>query len=516
MTVSIRGLSKAFGGAAALSGVDFDVQAGEVHALLGPNGAGKSTLIRCLSGAVAPDAGEIAIGDRVFEALTPKLAIEAGVAVIYQNMSLIPSLTVSENIFLGDELTIWGGLVRRREERARVTALLHTLLGSAEIDPDAQVGSLPIATRQLVEVAKALNRAQVQLLILDEPTAALTETEAQVIFDRLRTLRSQGLHIIYITHRLAEVFEIADRVTVLRDGKVALAGQPVANLDPAAVVTAIAGARVVHPERAEVGTVAPVLTVEALCGTRFGPIDLQVGAGEVVGLFGALGSGRTELLETIFGSRRPTSGRVLVNGHVVDPRKPAGAIAEGIALVPADRLRQALFSELDAIDNILLPSFARLAIAGFRRWRSERQLFADAAAETSFPTGLSRRRGRQLSGGTQQKLIVGRWLKSARPVCVLMMDEPTQGVDIGTRGELYRIILETARRDGRAVLFVSSDHEEVVALADRALVMKEGRIVAEFQRSSLTEDDLIHAAHLGDPSPQNGHSPKSLSEQLHV
>ena len=259
MTVSIRGLSKAFGGAAALSGVDFDVQAGEVHALLGPNGAGKSTLIRCLSGAVAPDAGEIAIGDRVFEALTPKLAIEAGVAVIYQNMSLIPSLTVSENIFLGDELTIWGGLVRRREERARVTALLHTLLGSAEIDPDAQVGSLPIATRQLVEVAKALNRAQVQLLILDEPTAALTETEAQVIFDRLRTLRSQGLHIIYITHRLAEVFEIADRVTVLRDGKVALAGQPVANLDPAAVVTAIAGARVVHPERAEVGPVAPCL-----------------------------------------------------------------------------------------------------------------------------------------------------------------------------------------------------------------------------------------------------------------
>jgi ABC-type sugar transport system ATPase subunit len=515
MTVAIRGLSKAFGGAAALSGVDFDVNAGEVHALLGPNGAGKSTLIRCLSGAVAPDAGEIAIGDRVFAALTPKLAIEAGVAVIYQNMSLIPSLSVSENIFLGDELTSWG-LVRRSEQRARVTALLHTLLGSAEIDPDAQVGSLPMATRQLVEVAKALNRAQVQLLILDEPTAALTETEAQVIFDRLRTLRSQGLHIIYITHRLAEVFEIADRVTVLRDGKVVLAGQPVSNLDPAAVVTAIAGARVIHPERADVGAVAPVLTVEGLTGTRFGPIDLQVGAGEVVGLFGALGSGRTELLETIFGSRRPTGGRVLVNGRVVDPRKPAGAIAEGIALVPADRLRQALFGELDAIDNILLPSYARLAFLGFRRWRSERQLFANAARETSFPPALSRRRGRQLSGGTQQKVIVGRWLKSARPVSVFMMDEPTQGVDIGTRGELYRIILETARRDGRAVLFVSSDHEEVVALADRALVMKEGRVVAEFQRSNLTEDDLIHAAHIGDPMLQNGHAGQSPTEQLHV
>jgi len=515
MTVAIRGLSKAFGGAAALSGVDFEVDAGEVHALLGPNGAGKSTLIRCLSGAVAPDSGEIEIGDQVFATLTPKLAMEVGVAVIYQNMSLIPSLTVSENVFLGDELTRWG-LVRRGAQRARAATLLHTLLGSAEIDPDAQVGSLPLATRQLVEVAKALNRAQVKLLILDEPTAALTETEAQVIFERLRVLRSQGLHIIYITHRLAEVFEIADRVTVLRDGKVVLAGQRVANLDPAAVVTAIAGARVAHPARADVGAVAAVLKVEGLCGTRFGPVDLEVGAGEVVGLFGALGSGRTELLETIFGSRRPTSGRVLVNGRVVDPRKPAAALAAGIALVPADRLRQALFGELDAIDNVLLPSYAQLAMLGFRRWQSERRLFADAAAETSFPPALSHRRGRQLSGGTQQKLIVGRWLKSARPVSVFMMDEPTQGVDIGTRGELYKIILDSARRDGRAVLFVSSDHEEVVALADRALVMKEGRVVAEFQRSALTEDDLIHAAHLGEPTLPNGQAGPSLARELHV
>jgi ABC-type sugar transport system ATPase subunit len=515
MAVRISGLSKAFGGAPALTGVDFEVAAGEVHALLGPNGAGKSTLIRCLSGAVTPDSGEIAIGDRVFAALTPKLAIEAGVAVIYQNMSLIPTLTVSENVFLGAELTRWG-LVRRGAQRAHVTNLLHTLLGSTEIDPDAQVGALPMATRQLVEVAKALNRAEVKLLILDEPTAALTETEAQVIFARLRTLRAQGLHIIYITHRLAEVFEIADRVTVIRDGRVALAGQRVANLDPAAVVNAIAGARVVHPERDEVGATAPVLTVEGLSGTRFGPIDLQVGAGEVVGIFGALGSGRTELLETIFGSRRPTGGRVLVNGRVVDPRNPAGAIAEGIALVPADRLRQALFGELDGIDNVLLPSYARLALFGFRRGARERRMFADAAAETSFPTALSRRRGRQLSGGTQQKLIVGRWLKSARPVSVFMMDEPTQGVDIGTRGELYRIILESARRDARAVLFVSSDHEEVVALADRAVVMKQGRIVAQFPRANLTEDNLIHAAHLETMPPPGGAPTQSPVDVLHA
>jgi ribose transport system ATP-binding protein len=504
MAVSIRGLSKVFGGSPALSSVDFEVDAGEVHALLGPNGAGKSTLIRCLSGAVQPDAGAIVIEDKVYTELSPKQAIEAGVAVIYQNTSLIPSLTVTENVFLGEELTRWG-FVRRGTQRKEAAALLHTLLGSAEIDPGGQVGSLPLATRQLVEVAKALSRANVKLLILDEPTAALTESEAHVIFDRLRRLRSQGLHIIYITHRLQEVFEIADRVTVLRDGKVVLAGQSVATLDAAAVVTAIAGARVAHPPRDEVRAGKPVLTLEGLSGTRFGPVDLEVGAGEVVGLFGALGSGRSELLETIFGARAPNAGRILVNGHPIDPRKPAAAIAEGIALVPADRLRQALLGELDATDNVLLPSYLPLALLGFRRLAAERRRFASAAAETSFPTALAHRRGRQLSGGTQQKLIVGRWLRSARPVHVLMMDEPTQGVDVGTRSELYRIILDSARRDGRAVLFASSDHEEVVALADRAVVMKAGRVVTEFQRSRLTENNLIQAAHLdGAEGPGGG------------
>ena len=223
MTVVIKDVWKTFGGAKALSGVDLEVGAGEVHALLGPNGAGKSTLIRCLSGAVAPDAGEIVIDSHTYFKLTPKAAIDAGVAVIYQNLSLIPSLTVTENVFLGDELTRWS-LIRRREQRKRVVSLLSTLFGSVEIDPDAPVGSLPLATRQLVEVAKALHRARVKLLILDEPTIALTETETQLLFDRLRNLRRQGLHIIYITHRLGEVFEIADRVTVLRDGRVVLAG----------------------------------------------------------------------------------------------------------------------------------------------------------------------------------------------------------------------------------------------------------------------------------------------------
>jgi ribose transport system ATP-binding protein len=257
-----------------------------------------------------------------------------------------------------------------------------------------------------------------------------------------------------------------------------------------------------------------VLVAKNLAGTRFGPIDLEVAGGEVVGLFGALGSGRTELLETIYGSRRATGGQIFVNGREVDPRKPAAALAEGIALVPADRLRQALFGNLDAADNILLPSFARLARFGFRRRRPERLLFASAAAETSFPTALANRRGAQLSGGTQQKLVVGRWLRHARPVSVLLMDEPTQGVDVGTRTELYKIILRSARQQGRAVLFASSDHEEVVALADRAIVMKAGKAVAAFTRDALTEDNLIHAAHLDKSSKPNGKGREVLPGEI--
>ena len=512
MTVVIKDVWKAFGGANALSGVDLDVGAGEVHALLGPNGAGKSTLIRCLSGAAAPDAGEIVLDGHAYSKLTPKAAINAGVAVIYQNLSLIPSLTVTENVFLGDELTRWS-LVRRREQRKRVASLLSTLFGSVEIDPDAPVGSLPLATRQLVEVAKALHRARVRLLILDEPTVALTETETQLLFDRLRNLRRQGLHIIYITHRLGEVFEIADRVTVLRDGRVVLAGQHVAGLEPSAVVNAIAGESIAAPARDELGNTAPVLTLENLIGTRFGPISLGVGAGEVVGLFGALGSGGTEVLETIFGSRRPTSGRVLVNGRAVDLRMPAAALARGIAFVPADRLRQSLFADLDASDNVLMPSFARLATLGFRRRRSERRMLAETAKVMAFSTVLAHRHGRNLSGGTQQKVVLGRWLQSVHPIAVLLLDEPTQGVDVGTRREIYRIIVESARRYGRAVLFASSNHEEVVALADRALVMRTGKVVAELQRSSLSEDDLIHAAHLGDREARDRNVHLRLGEE---
>ena len=404
---------------------------------------------------------------------------------------------MTDNVFLGDELTRWG-IVRRATRRERVRTLLHTLLGSAEIDPNALVGSLPLATRQLVEVAKALSRANVKLLILDEPTAALTETEAQVYLQRLRTLRSQGLHIIYITHRLQEVFDIADRVTVLRDGKVVLAGQRVANLDPAAVVTAIAGARVVHPARDILATSAPVLTLEGLgSGTRFGPVDLNVGAGEVVGLFGDSVRGEPNCWRrSLAPAGRPRGGCWSTASRSTRASR-------------RQRWRKALrwsrptgCGRPCSANSMLSTTSCCRAMRGWRCSASATGRGNGACSPTrrrrmSFPMALAHRRGRQLSGGTQQKLVVGRWLKSANPVCVLMMDEPTQGVDVMTRTELYRIILNSARRDGRAVLFASSDHEEVVALADRAIVMKEGRIVAEFQRDALTEDDLLHAAHLG-------------------
>ena len=364
MTVAINGLWKAFGGASALSGVDFEVNAGEVHALLGPNGAGKSTLIRCLSGAVTPDAGTIVINDRRYAALTPKEAIDCGVAVIYQNLSLIPTLTVTENVFLGDELTRWG-FVRRHAQRQRVVSLLHAVLGAAEIDPDALVGSLPIAARQLVEIAKALHRARAKLLILDEPTAALTETETQILFDRLRNLRNQGLHIIYITHRLGEVFEIADRVTVLRDGKVVLAGQRMASVEPAALVTAIAGESVSVPVRENVVTGAPVLSLEGLTGTRFGPIDLEAWSGRDRRAIRRFGFGTYGVARDDYGlpqgRKRPSVGRRQSCSRRADTRRGTGGRDRTCSGGP---LRQGLFSELDTRDNILLPSYGAFGDVG--------------------------------------------------------------------------------------------------------------------------------------------------------
>jgi len=492
MSLRISGLTKSFDGVPALRGVDLHVAAGQVHALLGHNGAGKSTLIKCLGGAYPPDAGTIEVNGATFGRLTPRESISAGVAIIFQTLSVVEPLTVAENIFLGQEWTRWG-LVHQRAQEAVAAELLARV--GASCAPRDRVGDLPMGQRQLVEIAKALSRSA-SVLVLDEPTAALSGTESDALAARVDDLRTQGLAVVYITHLLAEVERLADAVTVLRDGRVTH-HSPMSGHTRQRLVDAIAGpgGAPARSRRRTPPPGPPKLAVEALAGPGFGPVSLRVAQGEIVALYGLIGSGRTRLLETLFGSRRRTAGSVLLNGRPLTASRPAAALAAGLALVPADRRAQGLFAGLSAQDNALLPSVARLARHGLRDRRAERRLFSGVARALGVRPFAPALPVAKFSGGNQQKLMLGRWVNEARRTEVLLLDDPTQGVDAGSRTELYHAVRGVADRDGVAVLFASADPEEVVALADRCLVMARGRVIRELTGPRLTEAALLSMVH---------------------
>ncbi|MFF7132299.1 ATP-binding cassette domain-containing protein [Streptomyces sp. NPDC008196] len=494
VNLRIRGLSKSFGGVRALDGVDLTVPMGQVHALLGHNGAGKSTLIKCLGGAFAPDAGTIEVGGNAYTRLRPRESIDAGVAIIFQTLSVVDALTVTENIFLGQEWTRFGRIDRRAQETV-AAGLLERV--AASCSPRDRVGELPMGQRQLVEIAKALSRSAA-VLVLDEPTAALSAAESDALAERVEDLRTQGLAIVYVTHLLSEVERLADAVTVLRDGRVTHrsvgAGQTRREL-----VEAIAGRPAQRPRQRSQASVRPPgpprLTVDRLHGPGFGPVSLTVAAGERVALFGLIGSGRTRILESLYGGRRAVGGTVRVGEHAVTPTRPADALAAGIALVPADRRSQGLFPGLGAQDNALLPSVRPLARAGVRALGAERRVFGALTEAVGLRPARPRLPAAAFSGGNQQKLVLGRWINEARNVDVLLLDEPTQGVDVGARQEIYDVVSSLGADRGTAVLFASSDPEEVVTLADRCLIVAAGRIVGELTGAELTEEALLSAVH---------------------
>ncbi|MGW0821051.1 sugar ABC transporter ATP-binding protein [Streptomyces sp. NPDC002845] len=579
VNLRIRGLSKSFGGVRALDGVDLTVPMGQVHALLGHNGAGKSTLIKCLGGAFPPDAGTIEVGGKAYTRLSPRESIDAGVAIIFQTLSVVDALTVTENIFLGQEWTRYGRIDRRAQEEVAAGLLKRV---AATCSPRDRVGDLPMGQRQLVEIAKALSRSA-SVLVLDEPTAALSGAERDALAERVEDLRTQGLAIVYVTHLLSEVERLADAVTVLRDGRVthhsavaghtrrelveAIAGRPPGEtgetgetgespgehpresgesapresgrLGPheRAAAPASAGAggspETVREHPYEPATYEPAsrepsgtppdprrdtcrdtrrgdtreparsagpprLAVEALRGPGFGPVSLTVAEGEHVGLFGLIGSGRTRMLETLFGRRRASGGTIRVGDRTVAPTRPAEALAAGIALVPADRRGQGLFPVLGAQDNALLPSIRPLARSGIRALGAERRVFGALAEAVGLRPARPRLPAAAFSGGNQQKLLLGRWINEARHVDVLLLDEPTQGVDVGARQEIYRVVSSLAADRGTAVLFASSDPEEVVALADRCLIVAAGHVVGELSGTELTEQALLSAVHDAD------------------
>lgn len=495
MGLAFRDIHKSFGAIKALDGVSFEVEAGEAHALVGENGAGKSTLLKILAGLVRPDAGDVWWQGERLRLSSPRDAIERGVGMVYQEMLCFPNLSVAANIFAGRELCRLGRL-REPEMRERTREILSRLY--LKIDPDALAEELSAAHRQLLQVARAL-AFKCQILVLDEPTTTLTDAETDHLFDVLSELKAAGTTLLYVSHRLPEVFRLCDRITVLRDGRF-VATHERADITPSRIVRAMVGRDLPgRPDRRHgVSPQEPVradtpagLSIAALSRPpHFRDISLEVAQGEIVGLFGLVGSGRTELLETVFGVHRAAAGQVRVHGQTVDARSPRDAARAGIALVPEERQRQGLLFNLPVLDNLvvpratlgdgwLIPREAEHADADRLRgdWRIK------CAGVSALPDSLS--------GGNQQKVVAAKWL--ATNPKVLLLDEPTKGVDVGAKFEIHEMIRRQAEA-GLAVLVVSSDLPEMLALADRVLVMREGRLQGEIMGADASEEAVMHLA----------------------
>ncbi len=486
---------KAFPGVRALDGVHLEVFEGEVHCLLGQNGAGKSTLIKVLAGVHHADSGEILWQGEPFAPASPQAAMRAGIATIYQELDLVDDLSVAENAFLGHEPSRFG-FTRRRSAAAQTRTIL-TKLGHPEISPRRLIKDLPAAGKQIVSMARALSH-DAKLIVMDEPSAVLAHDEVANLFRIIRELTANGIAVVYISHRLAEIREIGDRVTVLKDGRTTAAGLP-ARTPTRELVGKMTGRSFEYdfpPRAAPDRETTPLLTVEGLSRAgEFAGVSLTVRPGEIVGIAGLVGSGRSELLETIFGARRADHGTVILNGHRIT--SVGGAVRHGMGMAPEERKSQALLLDEPVFKNMTLASFAGFARAGFTAARDERAAAQRTADSLELRPRDVDRPARTLSGGNQQKVVVGRWLLGEK-TRLLLLDEPTRGVDVGARAELYQVIHDLAA-NGVGVLLVSSEVPEVLGLADRVLVMREGRLIHEALAGEIGEDtvlDLVMAGSL--------------------
>ncbi|MCQ0005041.1 ROK family protein [Actinomadura madurae] len=488
----MRGIVKQFPGVRALDGVDLDVRPGEVHCLLGQNGAGKSTLIKVLAGAHQPDAGEIVFAGAPVRLAGPTAAMRAGIATIYQELDLVDGLSVAENIFLGHERAAYG--FTRRAETERAARELLGRLGHGEIPPRREVGRLPAAGKQVVSMARALSH-DARLIVMDEPSAALAHDEVGNLFRIIRELTAAGVAVVYISHRLEEIREIGDRVTVLKDGRSVAGGLPARTTKTDQIVSLMTGRDVeyVFPERPEPADDRPeVLRVEHLTlPGAFEDVSITVRAGEIVGLAGLVGSGRSEILETVYGARRAARGRVLVDGRPVRPGDTGAAVRHGMGMAPEERKSQALLMNETVAGNVSVAGLTRYASFG---WLNRRREVADVRRQIEaldIRPPDPRRPVVTLSGGNQQKVVLARWLLDPSGLRLLILDEPTRGVDVGARAELYAVIRRLAD-SGIGVLLVSSEVPEVLGLADRVLVVREGRVVHTGDARDLDEGTVLN------------------------
>lgn len=482
-------IGKHFAGVIALDGVSLDVRTGECHALVGENGAGKSTLMKVLSGAYTADAGTVTIDGARVETGNPRRMSDLGIAVIYQELTLAPHLSVAENVFLGRMPTTKLGLVDWAAARKQTREALDRL--GVKIGVDVLAADLSIAQQQMVEIAKALTQ-NARLLVLDEPSAVLGDTEIALLFDIMRSLKAQGISFIYISHRMKEIFEIADNVTVLRDGRT-IASQAVADITPDGLVNQMVGRALsnVYPPR-DRQPKDVVLKVKNLNG---GPlvkdVSFELRAGEIVGIAGLAGAGRTEILRLISGADRRAGGTVELRGKPVDFVNPRQAVDVGIGLLPEDRKGQGLFLNHSVSFNISAADLSKYSTAGVLNLRSEKQKANELIKSLRIRTPDAGFTVRNLSGGNQQKCVLGRWL--AAGCSVLLADEPTRGVDVGAKQDMYRLLNELAQ-EGLAVLFVSSELPEVLGLADRILVIRDGEVSAQLDGKAATEESIMRHA----------------------
>jgi len=489
--IRMRGIVKSYPGVRALQGVDLVVEPGQVMGLVGENGAGKSTLLKVLAGAVTADEGTIEVAGRKVELRSPRDSRDAGIAVIYQELMLAEHLSIAENVFAGREPgRRWGG-VDFKAMRQDTADLLRELGIAAS--PKDQVGRLNVARRQMVEIAKALS-TDARLIVMDEPTSSLTEDEVERLLALVQRLRERGVSVVYVSHRMREVFAVADAVTVLRDGEL-VGVHRTSDVTPDEVVRMMVGRDLIDMYGTRPGPLpqsTPVLEVRGLnAGPRVRDVSLSVHAGEIVGLAGLVGAGRSETALAVFGHPRPHTGSVLVEGVEMRLRGPREAIAAGIAYVPEDRKKQGLFLNLPIRTNMTATCLDDVSRGGVLSGRRDRALAARLAGDLRVKASSTEMAVGTLSGGNQQKVVLARWL--ARRPKVLILDEPTRGVDVGAKAEIYRLIRQIAA-DGVAVLVISSELPEVLGLSDRVLVMREGRLVGELDGAQAQEHEVIAMA----------------------
>jgi ribose transport system ATP-binding protein len=485
--LEFRNISRTFPGVKALDDVSLDLNSGEVHVIVGENGAGKSTMMKIILGVYAPDSGELLLNDVPLGKNSPKIAEKHGIAMIYQELSIVPELSVTENIFLGHEITR-GIVVDRKAMNKRAEELLASI--GVNVSPKALVKNLSIANQQMIEIAKALSK-NANIIVFDEPTSSLTETEITELFRIIASLRSRGVGMFYISHRLEEIFQIGDRITIMRDGK-RISTAPVASMSMDKVVEGIAGRKIENIFQRHCPAAGDVLLeLKDLCGERFQHVNLHVRAGEIVGLAGLVGSGRSEVVRAAFGIDPYSRGEVLVRGTRMPRGNPQRLSREGVAFLPEDRKREGLALSLSIRENAVISALRRLNPLTVVNGRRERATVRDFVRKLGINTPTIEKLANFLSGGTQQKVVLAKWLITQ--ASIFIFDEPTRGIDVGSKSSIYSLMDELVGQ-GAGIVMISSELPEVLGMSDRIYVMAQGRIAGELDRQQADHVSVIQLA----------------------